>query len=240
MKNILEITLKNGKFVGTNHVNVEEFSETYVRGNGWECFIADDGKIKCKAVKKHGQEMEESIYFVINTRGSSWLKYREKENPPKLLKRRYVVPKGVSMQNGTIGLSDGEIKKRHVYFRHEALQEFLNQYGIAKIIKANPNKIYQGYLAEDYENEEKYYSNILTDGQEEIVPNTPKEKEKLKEILSESPDLIVRAEMTRVCNATWVLKIVKKQVGKQIVNYRVLYSLENFKDLNIPPEYKVK
>lgn len=234
----LEITIKNGKFVETNHVNVEEFSDTYVRGNGWECFIADDGKIKCQAVKKYSEEFEERIYCVINTKGASWLKYRETGKPPELLKRRYVVPEGVSIRNGMLGLSDGEIKKRHVYFRQEALQNFLDEYGISKIKKANPNKTYQGYLA--YNDNENHYSNIVTDGDEEIIRNTPDEKEKLTKSLTTISDLVVRCEKVEVQNATWVLKTIRKRVGEDVEFYRILYSLANFKDLNIPAEYKVK
>ena len=236
----LEITIKNGKFIKTNHVNVEEFSDTYVRGNGWECFIADDGKIKCQAVKKHSEEYEERIYCIINTRGASWLKYRETGKPAELLKRRYVVPEGVGIKNGMIGLSDGEIKKRHVYFRQEALQNFLKEYGISKIKKVNPNKIYQGYLADDYKGNEKYYSNILTDGDEEIIANTPEEKENLRKRISQSSDVIVMAEKAKVQNATWVLQIFTKQVGEHLEIYRILYSLKNFREINIPEEQKVK
>ncbi|MBE5819542.1 MAG: hypothetical protein E7310_01760 [Clostridiales bacterium] len=235
---VLEVTIKEGKFVQTNNIKVEEFSDNYVRGNGWEAFITPNGRIKCQAIQKDENDIEHKIYYVINTRGSSWLRYKKGINPPILLKRGYVVAKGESIKNGTIGLSGGSIQKRYVYFRNEALQNFLMEYGISKINRLNPNRIYQGYLI--YNDNEKYYSTIITDGEEEIISNTPNEKERLTKSLATSKALFVGSEKTSVKNATWVLQIIQKKLGEECQIYRILYSLESFKDLNIPSEYKVK
>lgn len=234
---VLEITLKDGKFVSTNNVNLEEFSDTYVRGNGWECSIKVNGAIKCKTIEEDSETKEE-IYVIIYPNGSRQVKYRKNNERPILLKKGYVVPIGVGIENGTLGISDGTIKERYVFFRHEALQNFLNEYGINKIIKANPNYVHQGFLA--FNDNENYSANILSDGEEEIIANTPEEKENIKKRLSQSSDLIVRAEKTIVQNATWVLKTIRKRVGENVEIYRALYSLKNFKELSIPPKYKLK
>ncbi|MBQ6991833.1 MAG: hypothetical protein IJN50_02820 [Clostridia bacterium] len=235
---VLEITIKEGKFVQTNSIKVEEFSENYVRGNGWEAFITPNGRIKCQAIQKDENDIEHKMYYVIDKKGSSWLRYKKGMEPSIRLKHCYVVPKGESIKNGTIGLSGGSIQKRYVYFRNEALQNFLMEYGISKINRLNPNKIYQGYMI--FNDDEKYYSTIVSDGEEEIITNTPDEKERLTKSLATSKDLTVRAEKTSVKNSTWVLQTIQKQLGSKCEIYRVLYSLKSFKDLNIPAEYKVK
>lgn len=234
---VLEITLKNGKFVSTNNVNLEEFSDTYIKGNGWECSIKVNGAIKCKTIEEDSETKEE-IYVIIYPNGSRQVKYRKNNEHPILLKKGYVVPEGVGIANGTLGVSDGIIKERHVFFRHEALQNFLREYGITKIIKANPNYIYQSFLA--FNDNENHYANILTDGEEEIISNTPDEKENIKKRISQSSGLIVRAELIKIKNATWVLRTVRKRVGEKAEIHRTLYSLKNFRELNIPTEYKVE
>lgn len=234
---ILEIKIKDGKFVSSNNVNVEEFSDTYVRGNGWQCFIKVNGAIKCETISQENADMQQTKYFIIYPNGSGQLKYRKNEEPPIHLRKRYVVPKGCSIKNGTIGLSSGTIEERYAYFRHEELQNFLEQYGINRIKKADPNDVYQGYLV--YNDSENYYSTIITDG-EEVIINDPSEIEKLSKNFSTSDDFIIRSEKIIVTNATWALKVVRKRKGEEVYVYRVLYTLENFKNINIPSNYKVK
>ena len=241
MRSFLEITLKNGCFTGTNGVNVTEFKTYTVKGNGWECYIERSGRIFCRAI-----EGDAKLHYTIAKSGYARMSYFEKGKLEKIIKEGYVVTQNGSTKNGVIILSDGPIHKRYAFFRSESLQKFQNEYGIVKTKKVNPNTVYSvknthcNHLEDSGEviPDVGTYCEIITDGNQEIIAEILGNAEKLKENFPNSSAYELE-EMIEVKNATWVIKHIKTWNEHEVKEYRILYSLESYDQLDIPDKYKV-
>ena len=237
----LEITLSKGLFVKTNGINVIKLKKKYVNANGWECFIEKSGRIRCRVI-----EGDKELNYCISKSGYARMTYKEKDGTTRILKEGYVIGKTESIKNGTIFLSDGPILKRHTFFRSAGLQKFYTKYGINRIKRENPNTVYSvrnGHCNNLDASEEVApivgtYCEIITDGDKEIIAEVQGSTEKLKEKFPNC-NAFELEEMVEVKNATWVIKHIKTWNENEVREYRVLYSLKDYKDLNIPDEYKV-
>ncbi|MBQ6991834.1 MAG: hypothetical protein IJN50_02825 [Clostridia bacterium] len=242
MRSFLEITLKNGCFTGTNGLNVTEFKNYTVKGNGWECYIERSGRIFCRTV-----EEDKIIHYTITTAGYFTITYIEVDKVTKVLKEGYITDRKKGLENGTIFLSDGPITKRVAFFRSVGLQDFQNKYGInGGIKKLDPNTIYSVRNA--------HCNNLETSG--DVIPDigtfceiiTDGTKEKIGEVWGNTEELKERfpncnafelEEMFEVKDATWVIKHVKTWNEDKVTEYRILYSKENYTQIEIPDNYKV-
>ena len=242
MKNILEITLKNGCFTGIKGVDVTEFKKYSVKANGWECFVEKSGRIFCRTT-----EGDKRLHYTITQSGYFTMTYIEEGKVTKVLKEGYISDRKEGLANGTIFLTDGPIIERYAFFKSAGLQEFYTKYGISVIKKANPNTMYSvknahcnnlddsGDRITDYGT----YGEIITDGIKEKKGEVWVNMEELSEKFPNC-NAFEFEEMIEVTNATWVIKHIKTWNKDEVKEYRILYSLANFKDLNIPAEYKVK
>ncbi|GAB7387380.1 hypothetical protein BSNK01_12160 [Bacillaceae bacterium] len=118
-------------------------------------------------------------------------------------KKRYVFP----LKNGTLFLYNGT-GDAYAYFRERAFQDFLDRFGLTKIVQTDPNKTYQAIYPRHVGGEEAW-TKIYTDG-------------KKKHVSGESYDEIV------VSNATYV---VFEQKGDRRNHVKILYTLRSVQEM---------
>lgn len=233
MKAIVEITLKKGCFEKTNGVNVSVLRKRFVKANGWLCHIQKNGKITCKAV-----EEDKVLRYVIFPSGKSMLTYKEGNGPEEILKEGYVIAKDETIENGTIILSNEVIPKPYIaFFRSEALHSFQKKYGIYGLKRVNPNREYE--VRNRNHINKGVHCEIITDGEIERAISYIGDSEKAKKKFPEA-DIFETDEVVTVKNATWVIQYIRNWKKESVITYRTLYTLKNYKELNIPEEYQVK
>ena len=178
----LKIEIRNSKFVSHNDVNIEKFTEKYVKGNGWECTIWNNGNFSCKDVR--GRKLMTKNGWLQRKCGSE-------------IERLYRIKDETI--NGVIGLPDDYSDKRKPYFREADFQEFLDKYGLSSVRYQSANAVYS--LSEDIkEGETIYIEEIKTDGRQEIIT---------MEANAENGLLLERCRVN-VADATWVVKTSTK------------------------------
>lgn len=223
----LEITLKDGKFESTN-MPVDILTDTYLKGLGWECYIFDNGKISCKATEFYNGE-KVSMRYVLWPHGYARLTYKREWLAPMTKKNGYVVPKGVMIKDGVIGLSDGEIKNRFAFYRTETLQNALKKLGINKIRRQDPNKQY--FIKNGCYFKGKNSMEIATDGicEQMFFSNG---KTGIFEIEHPGEGYHETEEFIKVSDATWVLTTFRREDVKGVKEYKTLYTLKDIEEFD--------
>lgn len=216
----LKVRIKNSQFVDYSGGEVELFTPTNVKGNGWECYINDKGNITCIAQHVYG-DVKHTIKLNIK---NGWVKLRLKigEQPTQVLKS-YKLESDYT--DGLIGLPGGYIDRRRAYFRDSNFQEFLDSNKLDAVNFESANVTYVLY-EEFYKGESIYKEEIeYTDGRTELVFNDIKKSEQNEE----GSFRIVRHIEVR--DASWAIKKVVRRSGIQ----RILYTNKNPKQiLNLP------
>ena len=215
----LKLTVENSRFVNHNGVNVESFSPTYVEGNGWKCYIYNDGDISCVA-EKHYKNVRHGIKLNIK---KGWVKLSLKigKESPKVLKSYKLES---CTQDGVIGLPAGYIDKRKAYFRDADFQKFLDKYELTAVRYEAANGIY--VLFEQIQDSGVIFKEEIenTDGQAELIFNDFEEGD-------EKSITTIKREV-QVTNASWVIKKVTLSEGRTL---RILYTSDNPKEImNLP------
>ena len=127
------VNVENGFFAG--NVNPTQHST-----NGWDCSISENGTITCSAVWKYS-DGEHSIHYMIQPSGFAKLTLKTPYKT-KTLRKGYVVPKGMKLSNGVIGLAGGYIDNRYAYYRDSSFQKFLEEHKISAIKHEDPNQVF--------------------------------------------------------------------------------------------------
>ena len=176
----LIIRCNGGKFESTNNVYISNFSETEVRGNGWEVNICIDGSIHCVAEREYLDGIHKMIYHLANN-GYAILRYQSPYED-KIIKKGFVIDENKTLEtfNGIIGLSGGNINERYAFVRTDKFQEFLEKNSLKAVNRKDPNDIYY---------EKSGRTTVKTDG-----------KKKTSRICSTDDD-----RMIKVTNASWVI-----------------------------------
>jgi len=207
----LKIQIKDSKFVSHNGVNVEEFTERYIKGNDWECRISEEGRIDCIATQFYKDERHQ-IKFKIN-KGYVKLLLKIGDEYPRVLKR-FILEKWP--QDGEISLPNGYIDLRRPFFRNANFQNFLKEYGLTAVHCESPNKTFKVRLNRK-EDEVVFYEEIITDGKIEEISKNQLEENGLK-----------INTLLKVINANWAIKAVWKS-GKCM--HRILYTQDDPKQI---------
>ena len=161
----LHLTLENGFFARADKP-VKLLKPTHVIGNGWECTIKKNGTIICIASRKYNDGVR-SIRYLIHPNGFAELTLKKPGKPVKILKKNFVTPKDAMVSNGMLGLSGGQIDNRYAYFRDDAFQKILKEFGFTGIKFMDPNQEYHTRVA--YHNNECARGSIITDGKHTTV-----------------------------------------------------------------------
>lgn len=217
------LTVRNGSFANVKG-EYDEMSRDKAIGNGWNCEILGDGKIRCVTSGVSNKEAW-SLIYTIRPDGFARIVYKkDSEKIPMTIKKGFVVKKGEAINGVIIMLREESISgtKAKVFFRDEALQEFLDKYKLSTVMKENPNR---PYTLNVYNTDEVEYRELLyTDG---IITQEESDEE--------YPNMEKRH--IRVKNARWVVikKIhTSKKSGGKLTNYvKVLYTLGNPLRLNL-------
>lgn len=224
----LNIVMKNEKlnkkFVSYNGAKVEEFAEKYVKGNGWECQISEDGSLTCIA-KDVYNGVEYQMTYKILKRGEMSLILRIGDGPEIFLKKSKISrwPK-----DGILVLPAGYIDSRRPYFRYLDLQNLLDEYGLTAVCNQPANGIYE-LKKEIRKNKITAGEEIKTDGNKDVIYS---EKKPLEENDDTSFTILSKV---RVTGATWV---IKKRFKTGIVSHKILYTTSNIKSLKGLPKPK--
>ena len=207
-----KIKIENGFFVDVNGRYVESVEPTHVVANGWDCIIREDGSIECNAIREYSDGTH-SIRYSIQKNGFAKLTLKEPGEKIKTLKKGFVVPKGVHLLDGTLGISGGYIDTRYAFFRDACFQTFLDEHDISAVQREDPNQVYRLrnalYAGGDCR------SCILTDGTVSRRSN-PND---YSEFGSE--------ELVSITGATWVLHKQSQHEGNSCNCFRILYTLKN-------------
>lgn len=131
------IKIENGFFV-TEDGSIEP---THAEVNGWTCQICPDGTVECNCSRDYWDGTH-SIRYVIQQNGFAKLTLKVPGSPVKTLRKGFVVPKGVKLLDGTIGLSGGNVDERYAYFREGSFQKFLDDHSITAVKREDPNRVY--------------------------------------------------------------------------------------------------
>ena len=208
----LSIEIKDSKFVSHNGVNVKVFTENYVLGNGWECKIAENGRIDCISTQFYAAGERHQMKFKID-KGYVKVLLKIGDAQPKVLKSFKLDKWPV---DGILVLPTGYMDKRKPHFRKVDFQEFLDENVLSAVRYENPNQIYR--LIQEFNGHTvSFKEEIETDGNSKLIPFPIgiDEKSDLGE------DTIVH--MIEVEDANWVIKTVYK-FGE--IKHRILYTLE--------------
>lgn len=207
----LSIEVKDCKFVSYKGVNVKTFTENYVMGNGWECWIRETGRIDCMATQFYSGERHQ-IKLKID-KGYVKVLLKIGDAHPKVLKSFKLEEWPV---DGVLVLPTGYIDKRRPHFRNSNFQKFLDENDLTAVRYEAPNGIYR-LLQEHNGHMVSFNEEIQTDGNCKLIPFPVGSDEKSD--LGE--DTIIN--MMEVTDATWVIKAVYK-LGE--IKHRILYTLE--------------
>lgn len=155
----LKIKIENSKFISHNNVDVEEFTENLVKGNGWIVKIDENGEISCTATEIDEDGTKKELRF---TYIKQILKL-ELEDGDKGTRIIRLTEFRDWNNEGTIGLSGGILEKRRVYFRKKEFQDFLDKYNIFSVRHINPNVRFK--MRYTYNDGEKvYFDELKSDG----------------------------------------------------------------------------
>lgn len=212
----LKIQIKDSKFVSHNGVNVEKFTERYIKGNDWKCTISEEGRIDCIATQFYKEERHQ-IKFKIN-KGYVKLLLKIGDEYPRVL-RSIKLEKWP--QDGEISLPNGYIDLRRPFFRNANFQNFLKEYGLTAVHCESPNKTYKVRLNHNG-HENVFYEEIVTDGKIEEISKNVKSNEESEEKRFNIKTLL------KVTNANWVIKTVWKS---GICMHRILYTQDDPKQI---------
>lgn len=210
----LKIQFKDSKFVSHNGVNVETFEEKYVKGNGWECGITEQGRLDCIATEFYNGERHQ-IKLKID-KGYAKVLLKIGDGRPRAIKsyRMTMWP-----QDGVIVLPAGFIDKRRPHFRNGEFQKFLDENCLTAVRNESANGIYQ-LMMEHNGHTVVFDEYIETDGRiTEISTETHDE--------SKDGEFCIK-RMLEVTDATWVIKNVWR-LGKY--QHRILYTFDNPKEI---------
>ena len=212
--------VKDSRFIDHNGVNVEVFTPTYIKGNGWECTMDEFGNISCIS-KRVYRNKHYTTKFNLKNR---WVKLIRKINKerPRVLKSYQLGE--VWPPEGVIGLSGACDETQRAYFRESKFQKFLDDNGLTAVYNDSANGTFA--LFETWQGEEILLKEEIeaTDGTKELIYNDVKVSEDKKALTIER-----RVEVT---NATWTIKKVEQADGRF---HRILYTTDNPKEiLNLP------
>lgn len=214
-----KIKIKNGFFVEADGY-VQVNNPLHVKINGWNCSIRPNGSIECLAIKKYA-DGRHSIRYFIEKNGFAKLTLKLPNQPPKIMVKGYVLPKGIKQFNGILGLSDGFIDERYAYYRDECLQNFMDEHGISFMKRQDPN---QTFLVRNARYSEGRCSSVLfTDGNKKEFNcddcESPYEDSVSNAYFSESTSI-------KVSGATWVLHKQIQYEPNHNNCFSTLYTLE--------------
>lgn len=208
----LQLKVKDSRFVEYYGVEVKSFTPTYVEANGWKCYSNDNGNIVCIAEQEiNGMQYKSRIEL---KKGYAKILLKKGDMYPRVL-NSYKLKTWPA--NGIIGLPLGNIVSRSPYFRDEAFQQFLNEYGLSTVRHSEASSIYT--LNEKIRRGEVSYKEEIdaSDGTTELIFNDIRKGEHDEE---GTFTILRKVEVT---NATWVIKKVVK--GTKI--NRILYTTED-------------
>ena len=207
----LRVEIVDSKFVSHNGVNVKNFDEHHVNGNGWEATLTEDGKLECIACRYY-----EGVLHLV--------KFKIQKGYARLIlkigdKRARVIRSFKMMcwpADIILGLPAGYIDNRRPYIRSRVFQGFLDKYDIASVRNESANGTYQ--LSREIRNGEVVFDETIeTDG---IV----------KLISEDEENGMFRYEVTY---ASWVIKNVLQNGNK----LRILYTTDNPEEIeNLPKD----
>ena len=218
----LKITIENGFFSNTNRCYLHLFEPTHVVANGWDCIIREDGTIICDAVRNYS-DGEHSIRYKISPNGYAKLTFKLAGGRVKTLKEGFVLPKGVKLSAGLIGLSGGNIDNRYAYFRDASFQQFLDRFGITAVKQQNPNTLYT--VRNAMYGGGRCRSNIQSDGK---IVKLDYDLGRTKQWEKENPGTCAsEVDITyQVTGATWAILSQTQHEGDRHNHSRILYTLE--------------
>ncbi|MBQ2835629.1 MAG: hypothetical protein IJE68_02190 [Clostridia bacterium] len=216
----LQLKVQESRFVEHNGVEVRTFSPTYVEGNGWKCYIDDNGNIVCIAEQDYNKirykckiELKKGYVKLLLKKGSMY---------PEVLKSYKLE---VWPVDGVIGLPGGHISSSRPYFREEKFQGFLEEHGLSAVRHGEASVIYT--LKEKLRKGEVTYREEIeaSDGRTELIFNDIHKRE------NDEEGTFTILRKVEVTNATWV---IKKVVSGTKIN-RILYTTENPREItNLP------
>ncbi len=212
---IMYLTIRNGAFASVKG-EYDEMTRDKAIGNGWNCEILGDGKIRCVTSGFNGGEMC-SMTYTIQPDGFARLVYRkESEKIPTTLKKGYVIKKGDSLTGVICLVNADKVSMMKAFFRDEAFQGFLDKYKLDTVRQEAPN---QTYVLNFYSSElSTHWDYLYTDG---IIIEEAYGKENLQS----------GKKRIKVTGARWVvirrMHIYKKEKGQSTTYNSILYTLGN-------------
>lgn len=217
---MMEIRIKDKKFIRHNDVNVEVFEPNYVEGNCWKCEIDLDGNVTCLATKTYF-DVKRQIEFSIKN-GHAELKLQIGEDEESVIKSFAIKQWPL---DGVLRLSDGYIDKRKAYFREIEFQKFLNEYGITAVRYETANAVYK--LKRKVEDGNIVFEETVeTDGKREQIDFRAE---------PHKGDTYSMYRVIKVTNATWTIK-TSKRFG--VIEQRVIYTTEKPQTIKRLPKLK--
>lgn len=216
MNTILQIEIKDGRFVELNNQDVKYFSANYIETSKWRCRIEPCGEIFCTSVEECNGERYR-LKFKIEADGM--VKHSLKSGNKNTQTWEY----GRLTQwptDGVICLPSSFMDGHKPYFREDSFQNFLNKYGITSVWRETANGSY--CLEEETYNRKRPFSETIeTDG-------------KMLEIIDifdypgkGNAHYFWRYREVEVSNAKWVIKTIIKNGEKQ----RILITRENLRKI---------
>lgn len=217
----LRIKIKDKKFVSHNNVNVKEFSDNYVEGNGWICKMHTNGDFHCVSTGRH-HGVEWRVKLRIQD-GWGKLTLKKGDGQVQILKK-------YELQNlpadGVIGLSSGPINRRWAYFRDEIFQNFLDEYGITAMRCEPANNIY--FLQKEISKGTTIFEEkVETDGNANVIFES---RDYPEGSLKDSFMVYTEVEITE---ATWVIKRV---ISSGELTHKIVYTQGNPKEIEGLPK----
>lgn len=224
---ILTIDVRGGKFVGHNDAYVTEYDEEHLFGNGWECYVKEDGAIVC-ICKRKCYDGQHTLQFKLK---KGWAKLTLKINDnPRIILRDYPIQTNNGVVEGVIGLSGGYIDQRYAFFRNLEFGNFLKEHGLTSVSNENPNRVYNLETA----NAPYHYAGqkIFTDGETKVVKESFGRTYYWRSKDPKTGYYEVFRKIS-VTNASWVI-LASEENGRST---RILYTQKDFREIkNLPTE----
>ena len=208
---VLQIRVKDNKFILHNDVKVESFTHNCVIGNGWKCEIYPNGTITCIAAKTYFDVKRQMRFVIKNRYAKLMLKIG---NSPETTIKSYRLNQWPL--DGVLRLSSGYIDKRKAYFREIEFQDFLDEYGITAVRYESANAVYK-LTRKILQGNTVFEEKIETDGKKEIIFNEVKYPEGSREWA------LTECKLVELTEATWAIKTSIRS-GK--IEQRILYTME--------------
>jgi len=212
----LQIEFRNGMFLSHNGVNVTKASQKHIEGNGWRGDVDENGNFSFEAIQYFSGVKHKLKFRIVGGYVKKILKIG-KESPQVL--KSYKLDKWPI--DGVIGLSNGHVDERIVYFRPAFFQDFLDKYQITAVRCESANGIFE--LKQTHNGHELIYSEeIETDGNYKML------SDKMGADNSSDTKTFVTTQKVEIKNASWAIKTITK-FGE--VKHRILYTLDNPKEI---------